>query len=228
MKLKLFSLVVASLFLFSCDNSDDKVADSPNVKLTFKASTNTVLKSVLSQSLSFEEAYIGIKEIEIEKDSDDDDALEVEYEWEGEYKVDLLTGLSEPEIEMINIEPGFYNELEADIDNVLDQNLSIYIKARYTGTDNVEYTVIFETSEEFEFEVESETGFEITEGTASDLLLSIDLNAMFLDIDFSQAQVSEGNVILINKDSNSELADLIEEKIDDASEFGEDSDDEED
>ncbi|MGZ2369597.1 hypothetical protein ACXR6G_07405 [Ancylomarina sp. YFZ004] len=230
MKLKLFSvafLAVLSLFLFSCDKSSDSVSDSPNVKLTFKAITNPVVKAITSQSLTFTEAYMGIKEMEIERDSDDD-SLEVEYEWEGPYKVNLLTGVSEPEMDLINIEPGIYNEFEADIDNVLDGNLSFVVKAKFTGVDNVEYNVVFETDEEFELEIESEIGIEISETVVNNLLLTIDLNVLFQDIDFSTAVVSEGNIILLNKDSNSELAKLIEDKIDDVTDFEEDENEDED
>ena len=227
MKFNLFSvffLSVSSLFMISCDDSNDNVnTDTPNVKLTFKAITSPTVKAAPTQSFIITEAFMGIKEMEIERDTDVD-STNVEYEWKGPYKVNLLTGVSEPEIKLINIEPGVYNEFEADIDNVLDNNLSFFVKAKFTSIDNIEYNVVFETDEEFEFEIESEKEIEINEGIINDLLLTIDLNALFQNIDLSKAKVSEGNIILINKDSNSELAQIIEEKIDDVTDFEEDDD----
>jgi len=232
MKLNVFSvfiLSVSSLFIISCDDSDDNTngSETPNVKLTFKANANTGVKTTTAQSLIITEAFMGIKEMEVERDTDDD-STEVEYEWEGPYKVNLLTGVSEPEMDLVNIEPGIYNEFEADVDNVLDENLSIIVKAKFNDSDGIEYNVVFETEEEFELEIESEKGIEISEDVIKDLLLTIDLDALFQNIDLSKAEVSEGNVILINKDSNSELAKLIEEKIDDVTDFEEDTDEDED
>lgn len=103
--------------------------------------------------------------------------------------------------DLVYVEPGFYNELKAEIAPVLDSNYSVYIEARYTDSLNETHPVIFRTSESIEFEIENEQGIQVNDQDIKDLLVRIDLQSLFGSVDPNSASVDESGTILLSTGS---------------------------
>jgi len=222
-------LLLMVLIMSSCNKNGET-----GINLSFKAST-AAFKSLAGGAFEFSEALIGVHEISIEAESeefDDDDSQgsdsDFEYDYEGNYSVDLLTGVSSPEIGFADFVPGTYNEVEVELTTVLEGGtLSMIIKGTNTdGGNSIDFE--FSTAAEIEFEVESDMGFYLDEGTILDLVLKIDLISLFDGVDFSQAQLNDNNVAIINDNTNTELAAIIRSNIHHCSDLEEDHEDSDD
>ncbi|MGM0531574.1 MAG: hypothetical protein ACQER7_09495, partial [Bacteroidota bacterium] len=186
-----------------------------------------------SDTLVFDSAMVGLSELEMEGEQETENdygtvSTETEYEFEGAFQIDLLAGTKLSEL--MTIQPGTYNEIEAEISPVLDNGHSVYIEAQYTDTEGTTYPVVYYTDEDIDFEVESENGIQVNDQEFKELIVRIDLYALFNSIDLSKAEMDESGTILINEDHNEELAEMIVEYLDEHSEFeeGERDDDDED
>ena len=75
--------------------------------------------------------------------------------------------------------------------------------------------VRYEYSNKFylEYEFEDESGFMIDEGMVNQILILLDLDAMFADIDLDSAEPDADGVVRINLGSNSSLAQEIAGKL---------------
>ena len=224
-----------------CNNNDPALSD---INLTMKATTSlsTINSSgrVMNTGLVFTDVVIGVTEIEfetfeedeaeeneeIEDDEDgagEDDNEEVEYE--GNYIVDLIAGTSTPDFGVVDIAPGIYEEMEIELNPILEGGLSMFVAFDYTpdgATDPVRYE--YSTSAEMEFELEPEGGFILDEGSLNQMLVLIDLDAMFANIDLSTATADVDGVVRINESSNVDLANQIAANLGDVMEGGEDED----
>ncbi|RLD20560.1 MAG: hypothetical protein DRI71_10240, partial [Bacteroidetes bacterium] len=78
---------------------------------------------------------------------------------------------------------------------------------------------------ELEFEIENEAGFFLDESTLNQMLILIDLDAMFTGIDLNSATADVDGIVRINGTSNTDLATLIAQNLDSIMEGGEDDDD---
>ncbi|MBS3775546.1 MAG: hypothetical protein KGY70_10185 [Bacteroidales bacterium] len=226
MKIKiLLATALSLLVMFTACNEDEETGNN-QVTLKFQAVHVADMLKATNNTLEFDSAMVGIREIEIESDDDDDGTEEREYEFEGPYQLNLLTGTTLSEI--IAIEPGIYHELEAEIEPVPEDGHSVYIEARYTNADGKVFPVVFHTTESIDFEVENEQGIQINDQDIKNLLIRIDLNALFGSIDLDGAYIDDSGTILINENYNENLADQLEDYLDDHSEFEEDDDDDDD
>ena len=195
------------------------------INLSFIGDISSLKSANLSGVLTIDEAYIGVHEIEIETEiemetehEEGESEIEIEYEYEfeyeGDYTVDLLTGESTPEFGFSALEPGIYNEVEAEISPILDGGTkSVSIKGTFTDTDQMTIDFEFSTSAEIEIEVESETGFFLDEGKIIDLVVSFDLEMLFDGVDFSNAVRNEMDVVIIDETHNVDLANRIKSNI---------------
>lgn len=235
MKTRILTAVMLSvLMFFSACETDENAQNAGNAQLSisFEALQKaSMLKA--SDTLEFDSAMVGISELKMEgKQETENDygtvSTEIEYEFEGAFQLDLLAGTKLSEL--MAVEPGTYDELEAEISPVLEDGHSIYIEARYTDSEGTTYPVVFYTDEDIDFEVENENGIQVNDQEIKDLIVRIDLDGLFNSIDLSKAKMDESGTILISEDHNEELADDIEEYFDDHSEFeeGESDDDDDD
>jgi hypothetical protein len=231
-------LIMIGLSLESC-TSDPSLA---NINMTMKATTS--LSSITNgrlavTGLEFTEVRVGVTELEFEtleeeeqEDNDDfedsdndgeDDNEEVEYE--GEFIVDLIAGTSTPDFGIADLAPGIYEEMEVEMKPIMDDGNTMFVAFNYTPDGAME-PVQFEYSNkyELEFEIEDEAGFQIDEGALNQMLIIIDLDALFADIDLSNAVADEDGVVRINDTSNSAIAAAIAQNFESFMECGEDED----
>lgn len=213
MKQIIFFVVTMLIFTISSCKKDDGNA---NAKFSVKQKISNV-KSTQSDTFTFSKALIGISEIdfEIETDSDDQD-----FEYEGAFQFNILTGTSSPAISSVEITPGTYHKLEIDLDNVLTNDKSIEI----SGTYNNGTTYQFEFSSTFneDYDIQNTTGINATVGGTVNFVLYLDLEALFNDVDFTIADMDNDGIIRINSSSNSDLASIIEDNLDNIMDYDND------
>ncbi|HKL38739.1 MAG TPA: hypothetical protein VJ876_07560 [Bacteroidales bacterium] len=229
MKLRNLVIALMGMLLIFTACEDDPQDNEATLSLGFKAAESTsTLKA--TDTLSLDTALIGIEEIELESEEEmendsleGDDDNEREYEFEGSYQVDLLAGTKLSEL--AQIEPGIYHELEAEVAPVLDNGYSVYITGRYTNSTGQTNDLIYRTRESIEFEVENEQGIQVNNQELKELIIRIDLNQLFSQVDLESATLDENNRILITEEHNPEMAEAILNFLDSVSEMEEDDDD---
>ena len=231
-------MIALGLSLESC-TTDPSLA---NVDLTMKATTS--LSSLTSgrmaaTGLEFTEVRVGVTEMEFEtleeeenEDSDDyedadndgeDDDEEVEFE--GEFTVDLIAGTSSPDFGIADLAPGIYEEMEVEMEPIMADGNTMFIAFNYTPdgeTDPVRYE--YSNKYELEFEIEDEAGFQIDEGALNQMLILVDLDALFANVDLNTATADVDGVVRINANSNADLAAAIEQNLGSICDGGEDED----
>ena len=213
MKQTIFFVTTMLILLFSSCKKDDENAYA---KFSVKQKVST-LKSTNSGTFTFSKALIGISEIdfEIETGSDDND-----FEYEGRYQFNILTGASSPAISSTKITPGTYHELEINIDNVLTSGKSIEISGTYDN--GTTYQFEFTSTLNEDYDIENTTGINANAGETVNFILSLNLEALFNGVDFTTADVDNDNIIRINSSSNSNLASIIENNLDNIMDFDDD------
>lgn len=243
MKNKLRFIVLAvilglSLVIQSCSNNEPGLAD---VRLEMKATTglSTINGRMAETGLVFTDIMVGVTEIEFEtkeeneyedgddyEDEDDDGEDDnEEIEFEGKYVVDLIAGTSTPDFGIADIKPGLYEEIEIEMGPILDGGLTIFIAFDYTpdgATEAMKFE--FYTSAELEFEIEDENGFLLDEGAINQMLVLMDLDALFAELDFSGVTADADGIVRINSNSNVALAAQIILNLGEAMDCGEDED----
>ena len=225
-------MIIAS-FLILIGISCEKSADT-GIALSFKGETSALKSTSNSGSFTFSEAMIGVHEIEIEMETEEEDGesemeTEIEYEFEGPYAVDLLSGVSDPEIGLAELIPGNYNELEAEISPILDGGTkSVIIKGSYTDTNQETVDFEFSTASEIELEVESDAGFYLDEGTILELVVTFDLAMLFDGVDFASAEKNDMGVVIMDDSHNVELTNKVKSNISQYAEIEDDDEQEKD
>lgn len=230
MKKELLLAAMAFTVFFTSCSSDD-----PSTKSTFSIEykpllnkTSTLSKEAsdinMNGSFSFTDVMLGVSDIEFEKEYEVDNVeIEEEIEYEGSFQFDVLNGTSSPSILPIDLEAGVYHELEFEIDNVLDSGNSIEITGSYS--DGVsEYAFEFASTMEEEIEIENEMGINLNINETVHFVLYLQLESLFYGVDFSNAMVDDDGIIRINSNSNSEIASLIENRLENIMEFEDDED----
>jgi len=207
----LFSALLMILTLVSC-NKDDFAQAKFQVKQVTSAT-----KSSQASTFTFSKALFGISEIDFEIETGTEDQ---EYEYDGPFQFNVLTETSSPTINTIEIAPGSYHELEFQIDEVLSSGNSIEISG--TCDDGTQYQFEFTTTFDEDYDIQNTTGIEATIGQTVNFVLQINLTSLFDGVDFSEATMDNDDIIRINSDSNSNLASIIENNLDDALDFDND------
>lgn len=245
MKLRvLLMLIVGSLWIGGC--SDDE-STAEGIKLQMKAVTSlsTINGRTSATGLEFSQILLGVRELEFETmdeddmedaaddidgDNDDGEDDNEEVEFEGSFVVDLINGTSTPDFGLASVQPGIYEEIEIEMGPILENDNSIFIAFSYIpdgGGSAVQ--VEFSSQEEIEFEIEDETnGFQLDANTLTNMLVLLDLDALFSGIDLSTAVADEDGVVRINDSSNSGITQQILSNLEDACNAGEDDDNDDD
>ena len=223
-------------FITSCDDSNDPSLAQVNLKMTATSTQGTIDpngRTTATSNLTFNEVLIGVTELEFETLEEEDDEMDDngeeievddEVEYEGVFVVDVLNGTSNPDFGIATLAPGLYEEIEMEMEPVLPGNHTISIEATFINGDT-QYPVVFTSGEDFELEIENDNGFMLSEGSLVDILVVIDLDALFSGIDLTQASVDQDGTIYINSSSNASMASTIENNFEAALEAGEDEDD---
>jgi len=241
MKMKvLLMLIVGSLWIGGC--SDDE-ATKEGIRLQMKAVTNlsTINGKTSATGLEFSQILLGVRELEFEtleeddmedveddQDGENDDGEDdnEEVEFEGSFVVDLVNGTSTPDFGLATVQTGIYEEIEIETGPILTNGNSIFIAFSYTpdgGGSPIQ--VQFSSQEEIEIEIEDETnGFQLDANTLTNMLVLLDLDALFSGIDLSNAVADEDDIVRINDSSNAEIAEQILANLEDSCDAGEDDD----
>lgn len=242
MKTTVFAFLIALCMILSgCTESDAPAA--ARVQLEMKASTSVSKISSSGRSMAsglvFREILVGVTELEFETLEEDqreeeDDAHDgedhdgemenEEIEFEGEFAVDLIHGTSTPDFGIAEIIPGLYEEMEIEIGPVLEGGKSVFIAFEIPRQDADPLKFEYSYSGELEIEIERDAGFHLDGGSLNQMLILLDLDLLFGNIDFSQAVADTDGVIRIHSTSNADLASLIGANFHAVFEAGEDHD----
>lgn len=222
-KIQLFLLTIGSLLVGACGS--DPALEGVRMKMKVVTTQSSINGRLNATGLTFTDIMIGVDEIEFETELEDDqediagedDNLEVEFE--GPYVVDLINGTSTPSLGIGDVPTGVYDELEIEMAPVLANGNTVFIKFTANGK-----TYEFSTTEEIEFEIEDLSGYTIDANSLQNILVLIDLDAVFAGIDLSGATADEDGVTRINDSSNSDIAQAILDQLENSCDAGEDDD----
>lgn len=229
-KIQFLVLAIAGLMVAACDSSSsDPKLEGVKMQMKAVASSSTISGKTSATGLTFTEVRLGVEELEFETDLEDseednsgeDDSEKVEFE--GPYTVDLINGTSNPSFGLTDVAGGVYDEIEIDVEPVMEDGNSIFIRFTYEGK-----TYEFSTTEDLEIEIEDLAGYTVDESTLTNMLVLINLDSLFAGIDLSTAVADEDGVIRINDTSNEDITDDILDQLEDSCDAGEDSDDDDD
>lgn len=222
-KLQFLLLTIGSLLVGACGS--DPALEGVKMKMKAVTTQSSINGRVNATGLTFTDIMIGVDEIEFETDLEDDqeDNLgeddELKVEFEGPYVIDLVNGTSTPNLGIGDVPTGVYDELEIELAPVLPLGNTVFIKFTYNGK-----TYEFSTTEEIEIEVEDLSGYTIDANSLQNMLVLINLDAVFAGIDLSSAEADEDGVVRINDSSNSDIAQDIIDQLEDSCDAGEDDD----
>jgi hypothetical protein len=122
----------------------------------------------------------------------------------GPYSIDLLEGTSEPGIEIVDVEPGMYFSLDANMGKGTGDSICFYLCGKTIMNDQeVDFECKYSGSANFK--LDNQDGFEITQNEFNVIWVLTDLNLLFNALDWSMADVDDDGVIRINTDLNSDL-----------------------
>jgi hypothetical protein len=219
----------------SCEK-DDGLKDG-NTALKFKGVYNSTMptKSSALTGVAIESFTINIEEIEFEFDDDNNNngLTYSEIKLKGPFEIDLVKdgqGQVVTLINGLNLPETGYDEIEFEFDkneNPISEmyKKTVLIKGTINGT-----PFIFFTDEEFEMEIEFEDPVDLSEVESAVIMVSFDVQALFDPaqggIDISNAKDGNGNGIIEiyedDPDGNEDLAEKIEDRLDDIIEAFED------
>lgn len=225
-KFNLF-LIASGLMIGACSEDDTTTGINLDMKAVSSLSTiqNAGARSAAT-GLVFTEVMFGIQEVEFETEAEDDlesvngaedDSDEIEFE--GPFVVDLIKGVSTPDFGVGVIVPDTYSQIEIEMAPVLSDGSTMRLAFSYNGK-----SVIFSTTEEIELELVNPAQFQLNANAVANLLVLVDLDALFSTIDLSTATAGADGVIRISNDLNSEIHNQILAGLEESCEAGEDND----
>lgn len=217
------------LGILGCTTSvDDDLNDQIAIKFeaNYQMNKSTLLKS--TSAVVIESFKINIEEIEIEFDDNDPlfatDSVATDYELEGPFEIDLMrngNALDTTIVNNVELPSAAYDEIEFEFSESENSISEMYYKSiRIEGTIN-DTTFIFWSDEEIEVEIEFDELVYLDEASNAVLTVSFDLTSLFDPaaggIDITSATDGNANGIIEiypeDPDGNSDLSDLIWEKI---------------
>jgi hypothetical protein len=211
--IRLFALIILYVFV-ACENLE---TEKTTVNLAFKTFSASFSLSQARKGISDEGFMIDTAVIVLEKIKLTGEGTGLnEILFTGPYEIDLLSKKSVPDLPVAGIAPGIYNTLAAELYVPMDRPYSIYITGTYTLNEKW-WRFLYTLNKTGDFVVKNPQSFEINENTANTIWILIDVVALFMDIDFSKAMVGTDQIIRINNESNSDLAEIIENNFEGAS-----------
>jgi hypothetical protein len=225
MFLRTTAVLASAIALVACNpstNGDGK----GNVSLEFQGSQSSAVQVARSLgtigssvpvtdtagnsvgSISLNEAWIVLDEIELEHESEvevDGETVsetEIEIEFVGPFALDLLSGETYPALPQISIDTGLYTDIEMDIEKLEQEDLigmpdlpqgiadtlldySIYLEGTYTSEDGSTYVAIpfslsFDLADEFELSgLDATNGFVVDDTGLNDIIVAFRVNEWF-------------------------------------------------
>ncbi len=225
-------LIAAGMILQSCSEDSDPSLAQVNLEMKAQTTQSTLNNGrKMNAGLVFNEVLIGVTELEFEtleedelEDSEGEDENE-EVEYEGQFVVDLINGTSTPDFGLASLAPGIYEEMEIEMEPILDGGYSIFVSFEFVNSNEEVVTVEYGNSDDLEFEIENDNGFVIDAGATNQMLVLLNLDALFAGVDLNSAGADTDGIVRINDNSNADLAAVIASNLDQVLDAGEDDDD---
>ncbi|MCF8363374.1 MAG: DUF4382 domain-containing protein [Prolixibacteraceae bacterium] len=173
---------------------------------------------------------INIEEIEIEFDDDDPlfetDTIATDYELEGPFEIDLVKNeepIATTIVDNVELPAAAYEEIEFEFSESENSTSELYGKSILINGTIGDKLFIYWTDEEIEIEIEFDELVYLDEASRSMLTISFDLGSLFdynsggIDIRNATDKNDDGIIEIYpeDPDGNSDLADMIWEKIED-------------
>ena len=198
------AIATASLFFFSGCSNDD-VSDTTTKLSIAESSIHSRAKVTIADSkgneFSLNEARVALRHIQFDEIGDNS------YEISGPFVVDLLTGISTPEIISTDIPAGEYSRIDVRIDDTDEDFIkinsddplfeySLYAKGTFGDSESFELKLKFNEDARFDFE----TPYSITAETDNQFNLSLNISEWFSEIDLSDclSEHEDGKTLLIS------------------------------
>lgn len=200
-----FLLALSVIMLTSCNKKDEA-----SYRLSVMSKT---VKSSMS-SFQLESAFCIVTEVELEVDDDDyrDDDDQNEIDLEGRFVVNLLTGESTPSLPVIQTLEDEYDELEIEFGEDDEDVYAFRVEGTWNdGSSDI--PVVIQIDDELSFEIEDDNGIVISESLISELIVLIDLEKALSAIDFANATVQNGTIV-IDKNNNQNIYSGIKSALD--------------
>jgi hypothetical protein len=223
MKKQTFILAIFSLAIVGFISCEKEALRKPTLELKFNTITSeSSLKSTSANSIQFTGGHIILENIEFEAESDTD-SLEVDFEIDAYITLDFATGELTPDLSAIKLTPGYYTEIELEIE-LWDQTEqpSIDLEGTWTDTNGTPHPIrlIMPLGQTFSLEIEGE--FNIQDNTAMTAYITIDPTAWFTGEAgelLPSATTDSDGIIVISPDQNYNIYDIIKDAIDHTSEI---------
>ncbi|MFC3414836.1 hypothetical protein [Algoriphagus hitonicola] len=236
--LQKFSLLgaIAMGAFFACTNEEDPlVIGEGDVRIGFGvqlANSGSSNARMAATGLTIESGFIQIKEIELETEGVDENGefgREIKYDFPEIKKINFSELDSDADF-FLNIPSGNYEEIEFEIDLIdHDDEPSIYLEGSYEKSDGssvpFRLEVFADDDDDLDFEVELEADDEelfFIDAVNNPLaLLEIDGQGWFIGIsddELENAELTNG-VLVINRNTNTDIYEKVLEKIEDSSEI---------
>lgn len=221
---------ILSLALLVSSCNDEQADVGIKFTSTYTAAKSTATKSAFMEGVVIENFRINVTEIEIEFNDDDPlfdtDSVASDYELEGPFEIDLMEeGNTLETMLATNIELPYaaYDEIEFEFEESENSISDMYGKSTLVEGTIHGTPFVFWTDEEIEVEIEFEETVYLDEASQAVLIVSFDITNLFNPlsggIDISNAtDTNENGIIEIypdDPDGNSDLADMLIDKIED-------------
>lgn len=241
MKTKLFMVGALALGLAAC--GDDSVNPNSNVTLMAKASLGTTSPNTGARTLSsvvLKEFKINIREIEFEYEEPEteneveESALNNIYEdvkMKGPFEVNLMSedgAALDHLLTSTSIPNGNFEEIEFKLHKNEDANSAMFGKSVYASgfINSTPFVFWHNTDEEFEIDFEDVNKNIALQGQSLDVIINFNLGLLFDSVngvDITSATDGNGNGVIEispdDEDGNKELAQLLKNAIEDATDL---------
>lgn len=222
---RILSVILFFSLLICC--GDDPLPGGLILEMKAVTSESSINARKSASGMEFSKIMIGLMKLELETEDENEkerergeEDLNEKIEFEGPFKVNLITGESAPGFGQILTDPGVYSEIEFKLGPVLDEGKTIEIVFTLDGK---QYEITSEI-DRLEIELEQVDGFKVDENLLNTVLVQIDLDTLFANVDLSSATADQDGVIRINEESNSSILEALLGAFDDSCDGGKDDD----
>ncbi len=226
---KLLIVLIIIMGLISC-NKNGMDSQNTQATITIKLGTNaTQLSKSSPYSFSFTdlggttfivtEARINVRHIQFDYPEDSSDKTN-QISLNGPFLIDLMTGTSNPEIGVFDVEPGIYKRIDVRLDdaemvdglvNATDDLLdnTLVVKGSFNYNANTRnFTLILKFNEDVRFE--KPEGISVNEGETKDIILNLKVDDWLSNINITEC-IDDGDItlegngdLIINDDNNND------------------------
>lgn len=153
-------------------------------------------------------------------EADDDGEDSTKLKFKGAFVVDLLNGTSTPDFGIAQVVPGVFSKIQIKLAPILPDSNSIFVKGTIFVADT-SYNIEFSSKMQMVLKIHSKKGIELN-GSLNSILVELDLDRFFENINLASARVDEDGVIRINPSFNPGIFAFLHWRLHDAIRCGKD------